>query len=143
MTSDVFVAFWRSVQNIPNIKSSHIGPVLEQLMGPKCGCSDFRRILPFNLGLCFLFYLINIISFLVERKDLVFFRVCEGVQQIYGLAVYSFEVRFILCNFEDRQKCQGFGDFLLEGVFNPFLNNIFYDFNYEYAELISFARAKP
>ncbi|CAN6691864.1 unnamed protein product [Malus baccata var. baccata] len=33
MTSDGFVAFWKSVQNIPNIKSSYIGPVLEQLMG--------------------------------------------------------------------------------------------------------------
>ncbi|CAN6687658.1 unnamed protein product [Malus baccata var. baccata] len=33
MTSDGFVVFWKSVQNIPNIKSSYIGPVLEQLMG--------------------------------------------------------------------------------------------------------------
>ena len=70
MTSDGFVAFWKSVQNIPNIKSSYIGPVLEQLMGPKRGCSDFRRISPFNLGLCFLFYLIIIISFLVGINDL-------------------------------------------------------------------------
>ena len=44
MTSDGFVAFWKSVQNIPNIKSSYIGPVLEQLMGQKRGCSDFGRI---------------------------------------------------------------------------------------------------
>ena len=54
MTSDGFVAFWRSVQNIPNIKSSYIGPVLEQLMGQKRGCSVFRRILLFNLGFCLL-----------------------------------------------------------------------------------------
>ena len=70
MTSDGFVAFWRSVQNIPNIKSTYIGPVLEQLMGPKSSCSDFRRILPFNLGLCLLFYLIIIFSFLGGIKDI-------------------------------------------------------------------------
>ena len=70
MTSDGFVAFWRSVQNIPNIKSRYIGPVLEQLMGPTRGCSDFRRILPFNLGLCFLFYWIINFSFLGGIKDL-------------------------------------------------------------------------
>ena len=70
MTSDGFVVFWRSVQNILNIKYSYIGPVLEQLMDPKRGCSDFRRISSFNLRLCFLFNLIIIISCLVGRKDL-------------------------------------------------------------------------
>ena len=77
MTSDGFVAFWRSVQNIPNLKSSYIGPVLEQLKGPKRGCSDLRRILPFNLGLCFLFYF-SYLSFIVGIKDLCF-RVCVMV----------------------------------------------------------------
>ena len=39
MTLDGFVAFWKSVQNIPNLKTSYIGPILEQLKGPKRGCT--------------------------------------------------------------------------------------------------------
>jgi len=72
MTSDGFVAFWRSVQNIPNLNSSYIGPVLEQFRGPKRGCSDFWRILLFNLGLCFLFFSFLVISFWVGLGDLLF-----------------------------------------------------------------------
>ncbi|CAN6549786.1 unnamed protein product [Malus baccata var. baccata] len=50
MTSDGFVAFWKSVQNISNIKSSYIGPVLEQLMGQNVAVQILDEFLSFNLG---------------------------------------------------------------------------------------------
>ena len=50
MTSDGFVAFWRSVQNIPNIKSSYIGPVLEQLMGQNVAVHILDEFYYFYLG---------------------------------------------------------------------------------------------
>ena len=39
MTLDGVVAFWKSVQNIPNLQSSYIGQILEQFKGPKRGCT--------------------------------------------------------------------------------------------------------
>ncbi|CAN6686563.1 unnamed protein product [Malus baccata var. baccata] len=51
MTSDGFVAFWKSVQNIPSIKSSYIEPVLEQLMGQNVAVQILDEFLSFNLGL--------------------------------------------------------------------------------------------
>ena len=50
MTSDGFVAFWKSVQNIPNIKSSYIGPVLEQLLGQNVAVQILDEFYYFYLG---------------------------------------------------------------------------------------------
>ena len=124
MTSDGFEAFWKSVQNIPNIKSSFIGPVLEQLMGQNVAVQILDEFLSINLGLCFLGFWEEAWKYIAQPST------------VWGEA-------FFYAILGDRENCQGFEDFLLEGAFNPFLEYIFYDFNYEYAELISIARAKP
>ena len=50
MTSDGFVAFWRGVQNSPNMKSSYIGPVLEQLLGQNVAVQILDEFYYFYLG---------------------------------------------------------------------------------------------
>ena len=53
MTSDGFVAFWRSVQSSPSFKSSYFGPVLELNMGLKRGCAEFWANLPSQFRIMF------------------------------------------------------------------------------------------
>ena len=41
MTSDGFVAFWRSVQNSSNFKSNYFGPSFGAELGPERNCAVY------------------------------------------------------------------------------------------------------
>ena len=53
MTSDGFVAFWRSVQNNPSFKSNYFGPVLELNWVQNVAVQNFGRKLPNQFRIMF------------------------------------------------------------------------------------------